>query len=94
MNDLPDFMTENEDGSITVALSKGLTVDGDQRTSVTLREPKVSDLLAAKAVAKDDGALHEIVLISNLAEVPPDAIKDAFMRDYTRLQDAVAFLNG
>ena len=91
--DLPDFMTENSDGSMKVDLVRGIEVDGNKRMALTLREPAVSDMLAAKAGGKD-AASSEVTLIANLAEVPPEAIQSAKMRDYSRLQEALGFLNG
>ncbi|ATG35892.1 hypothetical protein PhaeoP23_01750 [Phaeobacter piscinae] len=97
MDELPDYLTLNSNGeedSISVSLLKGVTVDGEKRTAVTLREPSVGDHIAARQTGKNDNALAEVILIANLAEVPPDAIKAAKMKDYDRLQEALGFLNG
>ncbi len=94
MDTLPDFMTENDDGSITVELRKGLTVTGETRKSITMREPTVADTMAAKTTGRDDDGLVEITLIANLAEVPPESIKNTVMKDYVRLQASLAFLHG
>lgn len=90
---LPDFLTENPDGSIEVTLLRGVEADGNKRMKLTLREPAVSDMLAAEAGAKSS-AMSEVALIANLAEVPPETIQNAKMRDYSRLQEALGFLNG
>ena len=50
-------------------------------------------MLAAEAGAKSS-AMSEVALIANLAEVPPETIQNAKMRDYSRLQEALGFLNG
>lgn len=91
--ELPDFLTENTDGSIGVTLLRGVEVDGNKRMGLTLREPAVSDMLAAEAGSKS-AAVSEVTLIANLAEVPPETIQNAKMRDYSRLQEALGFLNG
>lgn len=92
-NELPDYLTENPDGSMNVALVRGVLADGGKRMGLTLREPAVSDMLAAEAGGKG-AAMSEVNLIANLAEVPPETIQNAKMRDYSRLQEALGFLNG
>ncbi|MDO6756924.1 phage tail assembly protein [Phaeobacter inhibens] len=97
MDELPDYLTldsNGEEDSISVSLLKGVTVDGEKRTTLTLREPSVGDYIAARQTGKNDSALAEVILIANLAEVPPDAIKFSKMKDYDRLQEALGFLNG
>ena len=91
--ELPDFMTENPDGSIAVKLLRGVEVDGKKCMALILREPAVSDMLAAEAAGKS-AAMSEVTLIANLTEVPPETIQNAKMRDYNRLQEALGFLNG
>jgi tail assembly chaperone E/41/14-like protein len=93
----PDFITPvlaGDDDALKVDLLKGVTVDGEARKSLTLREPSVGDMMAARKLAKNDSAMSEVILIANLADVPPAAIQDAKMKDYGRLQDALGFLNG
>ncbi|KAE9627921.1 phage tail assembly protein [Parasedimentitalea maritima] len=94
MNDLPDFITEGEDGSLIVTLARGIDVDGAKRTSLTLREPAVSDMMAAEKAAKGHSAMSEVILLANLADVAPTIIQNARMRDYGRLQAALGFMNG
>lgn len=92
--ELPDFITEGADGTLTVDLLRGITVDGTPQKSLTLREPCVDDMLAAEKTAKSDTAMSEVILIANLAGVDPAAIRSAKMRDYSRLQEALGFMNG
>ena len=94
MNELPEFLAEGEDGSLIVTLARGIDVDGAKRTSLTLREPAVSDMLAADKAAKGQSAMSEVTLLANLAEVAPENIQSAKMRDYGRLQAALGFMNG
>lgn len=94
---LPSYCKHNVDGdqeSVTVTLAKGITVGGEKRTEVTLREPTAGDNMAARQMAKGDNAMHEITLIANLADLSPEEVQSAKMRDYARLQEALGFLNG
>ncbi len=96
-NDFPDYITAaavGDDDALKVELLKGVDVDGETKMSLTLREPSVGDMMAARKTAKNDTAESEVVLIANLAGVPPVAIQKAKLRDYGRLQDALGFLNG
>lgn len=93
-DEYPDFITEGEDGSLIVALERGVEIDGQKRTKLTLREPAVSDALAADKAAKGHRPTGEVILLSNLAEVTPENIQSLKMRDYGRLQAALAFMNG
>jgi len=90
---LPTYLKENADNSMTVDLSRGVDVDGTKAMKITLREPAVSDMLAAKEMG-NSSADAEVTLIANLAEVTPEVIQSAKMRDYSRLQEALDFLNG
>ncbi|MEQ3669604.1 phage tail assembly protein [Pseudophaeobacter sp.] len=96
-DEFPDFITPvlgGEDEALKVDLLKGVTVDGEVRKSLTLREPSVGDMMAARKMAKNDSAKSEVILIANLADVPPKSIQAAKMKDYSRLQEALDFLNG
>lgn len=73
---LPDYITENPDGSVSVAL-RG-------RDPVTMREPLISDQLATKGTNEQ----REIALIGNLTGLTPDEVTGLTMRDYRRLQAA------
>jgi hypothetical protein len=86
--DLPDFLTEGEDGSLTVALSRGLVLDGAKVMALVLREPNVADQLAAGG---GTDAQNEVKLFANLAGLLPADIHALKMRDYARLQAALGF---
>lgn len=87
MDDLaiPDFLTENDDGSITVDFgSRAPSIDGTKVEKLTLREPTVDDQIAAQ---KGRGAAEaEVALLSTLAEISPEAIRAMTLRQYGRLQ--------
>lgn len=55
--------------------------------TLTLRRPKVRDMLAAEK-GKAGDAEREVALFANLAEVTPDEISNLDMKDYQQLQDA------
>jgi len=96
-DDFPEYITsvaEGDDDALKVDLLKGITVDGESRKSLTLREPAVRDMMAARKMGKNDNAMSEVILIANLAGVPPEAIQDVKNKDYGRLQEALVFLNG
>lgn len=96
-NDFPDYITADavgDDEALKVDLLKGVKVDGETKMSLTLREPSVGDMMAARKTGKNDSADSEVILIANLAGVPPASIQRAKMRDYGRLQEALGFLNG
>lgn len=83
MADRPEYITQNGDGSLTIALARG--VAGALSKTVTMREPTVGDQIAVSAMPGSDAA-KEVALFANLCEVTPEEIKGLTMRDYTRLQ--------
>lgn len=88
----PDFIKEGSDGSLTVALVRGLDVAGANVTSLKLREPSLNDQLTSQKIGGNAEA--EVALIANLAEVPPDDLRLLKMRDFVRLQAALGFFYG
>jgi len=82
---LPDYLTENADGSMTVRLR-----GADQRT-ITLREPTVGDQLVVAEMRGSDAA-KEVALVANLAEIAPDEVHALSLRNYARVQEALGFL--
>jgi len=61
--------------------------DGRSVEKLSMRRPKVRDLLAAEKAAKGNAG-QEIRLFSLLCEVPPAVIEDLDVADYGRLQEA------
>ncbi|WP_334061762.1 phage tail assembly protein [Limimaricola cinnabarinus] len=90
---LPEYITEGEDGSLSVTLARGLDVAGAKVKAVRLREPTLDDQLAAQS-GKTGSAESEVALIANLAEITPEELRRAKMRDYGRLQEALGFFYG
>jgi hypothetical protein len=71
-----------------IKLNEGIKVDGVLIHELSLRRPKVRDLLIAskKDVSESE---REVNLIANLAEIPAEAIKDLDMRDYLKIQEVL-----
>ncbi|WP_420023775.1 phage tail assembly protein [Cereibacter azotoformans] len=77
MNDKPDFLTENPDGSVAITLRSGRVL--------TMREPTVGDQLATKGSNEE----REIALVGNLCTMAPDEVRSLSLRDYRRVQAAL-----
>jgi len=92
-SDLPDYLAENPDGSVTVKLRKRYTFNGaETRDRLTLREPTVNDQLVTFDMAGSNG-VKEVALVANLAEIAPADVHSLTLRDYARVQRALGFLN-
>lgn len=79
--------------NVAVTLKHTVVVDGSTYTSLTLRRPKVRDLLHA---AKQGGtaAEQEVLQFASLAGVPPKVIEELDVADYLAVQKQVqAFLS-
>lgn len=90
---LPDHITEQPDGSLLIALGRGIDIDGTTVKALTMREPTVADEIAADAV-KGSKAAQEVAFIANLCEITPADLHKATSRDYRRLQDGLALFFG
>lgn len=68
-----------------IKLENPIKIDGVEVGEISLRRPKVRDLLVSdrKNISESE---REINLIANLAEVPTDAIQDLDLRDYMKIQ--------
>jgi len=92
---LLDWLTEEDDGSMTVSfkdLKNKPKLDGTEVSSLTMREPTVADELAIEKI-KSVGE-RESQAIANLTEQSPEAIRGLTMRQYARLQDAYGVFLG
>jgi pectin methylesterase-like acyl-CoA thioesterase len=81
------FMKVNDDGSVTITLSRPLEVNGAKLSQLVMREPLVRDQLAASK-ARGDEAEKEVTFFANLCEVDPASIQNLPVRDYKRLSAA------
>lgn len=73
-----------------VPLAYPVEAEGVRLERLTLRRPKVRDLLAASKSAGSDEVLRELRLFANLCEVAHDVIESLDMADYSKLQEAYA----
>jgi hypothetical protein len=71
-----------------VKLNEGIKIDGVLVHELSLRRPKVRDLLIASKKEASESE-REVNLIANLAEVPAEAVKDLDMRDYLKIQEVL-----
>lgn len=72
--ELPDYLSENDDGSLRITMRGG--------AALTMREPTVADQLAAKG----EGRHAEISLAGNLLGLAPDEMAAMTSRNYLRVQ--------
>lgn len=69
-----------------IKLENPIKIDGVLVHEISLRAPKVRDMLIAgkKDVSESE---REIILIANLAEISTEAIQDLDLRDYMKIQN-------
>lgn len=69
-----------------IKLSDPIKIDGVEVNEISLRQPKVRDLLISSKKNVSE-AEREVTLISNLAEIPVVAVEDLDLRDYLKIQE-------
>ena len=69
-----------------IKLSNPIKIDGVEVHELSLRRPKVRDLLISGKGNVDESE-REVNLIANLAEVPGEAIRDMDLQDYLKIQE-------
>jgi hypothetical protein len=72
-----------------IKLNEPIKVDGVLIHELSLRRPKVRDLLIASGGSPVSESEREVNLIANLAEIPAEAIKDLDMLDYMKIQESL-----
>lgn len=75
--------------STTINLKHPIQLEGRELKSITLRRPKVADILRAKKASEDD-AEQEVATVAALAGIPPAAVEDLDLADYKVIQKALA----
>ena len=73
---------------VKIELKNPITVCGEVVTQLTMRAPKVRDILAGEKAFKNPGAEREIYVMALLCGVTPAIIEELDMSDYVRLQKA------
>lgn len=77
----------NASGAAVIALAYPIETEGTTLSTITLRRPKVRDMLAAQQAGTTDQE-REMHMFANLAEVSPEAIHALDLVDYYKLQQA------
>ncbi len=67
-------------------LTKPITIDGVAVHEISLREPKVRDLIAISRKNLSD-LERDIHLLANLGEIPTEAIENLEIADYLHIQN-------
>lgn len=72
-----------------IVLDYPIKIEGVEVSKLTLRRPKVGDVLAAEEQAKGKGEKEtEILTFANLCQVTPAEIRELDLGDYKKLQEA------
>ncbi len=69
-----------------IKLENSIKIDGVEVHEISLRQPKVRDLLISSKKNASE-AEREVNMIANLAEIPADAVEDLDLRDYLKIQN-------
>ena len=69
-----------------IKLETAIKIDGVEIHEISLRPPKVRDLLIVNK-SNSDESTREVNLIANLAEVSVEAIQELDLRDYMKIQN-------
>lgn len=93
---VPDYLTLNDDYSVTVKLSRPYDENGVKRETITLREPTAREQrqfspTSDKISPAQLGTLEEKMLASLADGVTPEFLGNLAMRDYARVQTAFSF---
>lgn len=72
-----------------IDLAYPIEFEGTKLTKITLRRPSVKDARKARTAHKD-AADQEIALVSALSGLPPSAIEELDLSDYSKIQEALS----
>ena len=79
----------NKKSTVEIALDFPIKIEGVECSRLTLRRPKVGDMLAAEEGSKGQSEQEtEILAFANLCMVTPVEIRDLDLGDYKKLQKA------
>lgn len=84
---LPEYLTQNADGSVGIKLHTPLEIGGTKVPAMQMREPTINDQLVFEATKGSD-AIKEVQLFANLCGHSAEEVKSLTIRDYRRLQGA------
>ena len=88
---LPAYLTEHEDGTVSVRLGRKVSICGVEVEEVRLRELTLRDQIAATKAAGGDGTLeHDVQMLCLVLDgATPDQMRDLPRRVFSRLQDGL-----
>ena len=69
-----------------IKLENPIKIDGVEVNEISLRPPKVCDLIASSKKNIDE-AEKEVNLIANLGEISPETVQELDLRDYIKIQE-------
>lgn len=85
-------MAKEQTGSVDIALSKPIKIDGADVKALRMREPTVADQLAMDKIGGGD-AEKELGMLAALCMVTPKDLEQLTLRDYKKAQAAfLAFI--
>jgi len=76
----------------TITLREPIEINGAKVGVLTLRRPKVRDLEAIDKIAGETA--KTVALIANLAELPPETVRELDAADFAAASKAVAEMLG
>jgi hypothetical protein len=76
-----------------IILDYPIEFEGATLSKITVRRPKVADVVAARKSKKDE-AEQEIAMLAKLTELAPDAIESLDLGDYKKLQEVLSCFFG
>lgn len=73
---------------IKIKLNEPIKVDGVLLSEISLREPKVKDIMA---ISKGNGSDYEkeVRLVANLSEQSTESIMEISFKDYAKIQKVI-----
>ena len=69
-----------------IKLENPIKIDGVEVNEISLRSPKVRDLIVSSKKNIDE-AEKEVNLIANLGEISPETVQELDLRDYIKIQE-------
>jgi len=72
---------------VEIVLEQAITVNGESFEKLSIRAPKVRDMMTASNAEGSD-VEKEVRLFATLCEVPPEVIEELTLKDYQQLQKA------
>jgi hypothetical protein len=76
-----------------IDLSFPIEHDGRRITNVTIRRPRVGDMLEMQRKGGDAAGM-ELTMVALLTGLPPEAISEMDMKDYNAIQAALRTMTG